>query len=180
MPRGATSAILVLLAVIFAGACGGGSGADVTAVDASATSPATSETTAQAQCPPDVTLPIPTRTCPTARDSGAGKLMGQFPQDGSPIVVVVGVSGAAPVCPIATCRGGCPEQTSITDFWAAENFASQTCVRDFISAVGGTATDERFWIVDALVATLTWDQIQVVATHPHVTSIEPNMGGPPP
>jgi hypothetical protein len=141
--------------------------------------PATSDTTAQAQCPPDITLPIPTRTCPATRDSGAGKLMGRLPQDGSPIVVMVSVSGAAPGCPIAAC-GGCPEPTSIYDYWAAENFASQKCVRDLITAVGGTVTDERFWIVDALIATLTWDQIQVVATRPHVTSIEPNETGSPP
>jgi hypothetical protein len=140
-----------------------------------------SETTAQAQCPPDVSLPIPTRICPAARESGTSKLMGQFPQDGSPIVVVVGVSGGAPVCDVGSCRdGNCPQQMAIWDYWAAENFASQRCVRDLIESVGGTSTPERFWIVDMLVATLTWEQIQAVATHPHVTSIEPNQGGPPP
>jgi hypothetical protein len=138
------------------------------------------ETTAQAQCPPDVSLSIPTRICPTAREPGAGKLDGQFAQDGSPIDVIIVVSGAATVCEIASCRGGCPEQTLVTDYWAAENFASQKCVRDLIDSVGGASTPERFWIVDAFVATLTWEQIQVVATHPHVVDIAPNLGAPPP
>jgi len=165
---------------IFAAA---GLAAVVTASCGSGVSPgasATSDVVAQTQCPPDVTLPIPTRTCPAARDSGTGKLQGTFPKDGSSVVVMVGVSGAAPVCAVPECRGGCPEQTALTDYWAAENFASQKCVRDMIAAVGGSATDERFSIVDAIVATLTWEQIQMVATHPHVVSIEPNAGGPPP
>jgi hypothetical protein len=141
----------------------------------------TSDVTAQTQCPPDVSLPIPTRTCPTAREPGASKLMGQFPQDGSPVEVIIQVSGAAPVCDIGSCRdGSCPQFMAITDYWEAENFASQKCVRDFIDAVGGTSTPERSWLVDMVVATLTWEQIQIVATHPHVTDIEPNIGNPPP
>jgi hypothetical protein len=140
-----------------------------------------SETTAQAQCPPDVSLPIPTRICPAARESGTSKLMGTFPEDGSPVVVVVQVSGGALVCDVGSCRdGNCPLQMATWDYWEGENFASQRCVRDLIASVGGTATSERFWLVDMLVASLTWEQIRTVAMHPHVTSIAPNQGGPPP
>jgi hypothetical protein len=140
-------------------------------------------TTAQEQCPPDVSLPIPTRTCPATRESGAGKIMGKFPTDGSAVVVLIGVSGAAPVCDVGSCReGNCPQQMAIWDYWAAENLASQKCVRDLVDSVGGSSSPEQLGFVDFFVATLTWAQIQTVATHPHVESISPSEGGgtPPP
>jgi hypothetical protein len=174
-------AVVVGSAALGAGSCGGGGAGSMTAAatvtDTSSASAV--EDVAQAQCPPDVILPIPPRVCPTSRDLGAGKLQGQFPKDG-PVDVMISVSGAAPVCAVPVCRGGCPAQTTLTDYWAAENFATQKCVRDLIDAVGGTSTPEQFWLVDALVATLTWEQIQIVATHPHVLEIDPNVGGPPP
>ena len=62
----------------------------------------------------------------------------------------------------------------------SENLESQRCVRDLIDDVGGSSDAESFWLVDAFVATLTWEQIQAVAASPQVVQIEPDSGGAPP
>jgi hypothetical protein len=60
------------------------------------------------------------------------------------------------------------------------NWEAQRCVRALIDAVGGTATGERFFIINVLIATLTWDQIQLVGAHPHVQQVQPTDEGSPP
>jgi hypothetical protein len=179
MARSVTLQVVVALVVLGVGACGGSPVPEMQASKVPA-----AETSPQAQCPPDLTAPIYVRMCPDARVSADGKVEpGSVPlleQPGAHDVIIM-VTGAAPTCAFPSCRdASCPAQDALTGYWAAENLASQKCVRDLITSVGGTSTDESFWLIDVLVATLTWEQIQVVATHPHVLDIESNQGGPPP
>lgn len=52
-------------------------------------------------------------------------------------------------------------------------------MRDLIIQVDGTIRPEIFWMVNLIVARLTWAQLQPVAAHPHVMSVELNSGGGP-
>ena len=73
----------------------------------------------------------------------------------------------------------CPELDSILDRLLAEHLASQRCIRELIASIGGAA-DPTALLGNSFAAMLTWEQIQVVAAHPHVTRIESNIGGPRP
>src|SRR5215831_2669459 len=77
----------------------------------------------------------------------------------------------------------CPNPTAQDQNYLEEwNWQSQACIRALIGQLGGQATDERFWIVDMIDATLTWSWIQAVGAHPNVMTIESNTpgGAPPP
>jgi hypothetical protein len=43
-----------------------------------------------------------------------------------------------------------------------------------------SATEEGFFIIDVVIATLTWSRIQAVGAHPHVQSIGPQQEDSPP
>jgi hypothetical protein len=125
--------------------------------------------------------------CPTERESIDGKI-------GSPeilgaaegaVPVIVGViNGAipeAPRCPDDR-AAQCPEREAFIAMWETQNLEAQRCVRALVTDVGGTASPETTWIINSFEATLTWEQIQAVAAHPHVRHIEPRDTGeiPPP
>ncbi len=138
-------------------------------------------------CPPDLGQPVPTRTCPTARESAGGKIsaedMRKLAQTTGPQRMDVGVRGGARICPLPECPSGqrtCSARDSYADRWQAENAEAQRCVRQLITAIGGRADAEVFWIVNHFFADLTWDQIQQVATHPDVENIQPSGDGTPP
>jgi hypothetical protein len=50
-------------------------------------------------------------------------------------------------------------------------------VPGLIAEIGGTASDERFWILHVVSAELSWQEIQVVTTHPDVESMGSAEGG---
>jgi hypothetical protein len=91
---------------------------------------------------------------------------------------MITVRGGAMVTPLPSCpeRGTtCAAAEATTNRWSSENRQSQKCVRELIVSLGGTPHAEVFWLVNDFVADLTWAQIQIVATHPDVVSIEPNV-----
>lgn len=137
-------------------------------------------------CPPNLTAPIPPTLCPAERVSAAGKigeaLQRQFTGDQmARFEVMILVAGGAHHCPLPACsQVPCAEREAWTARWSAENLESQHCVRALIESIGGTSSAEVFSIVNAFAATLTWSQIQTVASHPHVVQIDPATHDPPP
>ncbi|MCU0696017.1 MAG: hypothetical protein MUC96_05770 [Myxococcaceae bacterium] len=142
----------------------------------------------QPGCPPDLTKPIQSVTCPAARESIDGKLTNddrtRFSQAEATTKhgVVVLVRGGATICQLPTCPpppGVCAEMDALTSRWRAENAEAQRCVRDLISSSGGTADPDVLFLVNAVSASLTWSQIQTVAAHPHVLQVQGGGSGPP-
>jgi hypothetical protein len=137
-------------------------------------------------CPPDVSAPVPTVACTGAREAIDGKISdadrARFEAAGTATSdVLIGVRSGAQICPLDTCsKDPCPARDAVLSWWQAENLASQACVRALIADFGVTGVGDAFWLVDAFEAHLTWDQIQTVASHPHVRNIESNVGGGPP
>jgi len=124
-------------------------------------------------------------TCPTAQEPADGKITEadrmRFAAAGGSMTVIITVEGGAQSRPIPECRTEpCPERDAVINEMQAENLASQLCVRALIAGTGGTADPTSFWLINAFTATLTWDQIQIVAGHPDVLHIESNGGAPPP
>lgn len=130
-------------------------------------------------CHPDLESPIANPLCPDAREPIGNKISPEnqerFRASEAPNAVNIRVMGGALVCSLAGCTGACPDPEVVHARWIAENAAAQSCVRDLISGVGGTASDEVFWLVNAFSASLTWSQIQIVATHPHVLRVDSNL-----
>jgi hypothetical protein len=130
-------------------------------------------------CPLDFSQPIVAPECPTRREDGSRKLdatlaklranagtMGVLP-------ISITVQGGATVCPAPPCPSGderCPEVELQFAYYEAQNRAAQTCVRSFIVELGSTVNGQPTWI-NVLSANLTWQQIDQLATHPHVVSI---------
>jgi hypothetical protein len=137
-------------------------------------------------CPPDITAPIPSVDCTSATDSGDGKISdaarATFEAASGPLEVLITVRSSTVICPLPNCSAEpCAGDDAIIAYWTSENLESQRCVRGLITDLGGSSDAQSFWLIDAFVATLTWDQIQAVATSPEVVSIEPNsVGAPPP
>jgi hypothetical protein len=138
-------------------------------------------------CPPDLTKPIPVAVCPAERTAISGKMSEEdqllFSSGGTmPHDVMIQIAGGAHHCPLEECPDpqSCPARDAVLARYQAENQESQRCVRALIESEGGMSSPEVFWIVNAFAATLTWEQIQVVATHPHVISIDSNAPAPPP
>ena len=97
-----------------------------------------------------------------------------------PAGVMIGVRGGAMVCMLPPCMTRpCATAESWSQRWQEENRASQRCVRELIAQIGGTAIPDVFG-VNFVAAKLTWSQIQEVAAHPHVSSIEGDGSGTPP
>ena len=106
----------------------------------------------------------------------------RFEAAGGSMVVLISVEGGAQVGPLPACPTdrSCPERDAAISRMEQENLASQRCIRELIASTGGTADPTTLWIINAFTATLTWDQIQIVAAHPQVIHIESNGGQPPP
>ena len=124
-------------------------------------------------------------TCPTAQEPADGKITEadrmRFAAAGGSMTVIITVEGGAQSRPIPECRTEpCPERDAVINEMQAENLASQLCVRALIAGTGGTADPTSFWLINAFTASLTWDQIQIVAGQPDVLHIESNGGAPPP
>jgi hypothetical protein len=136
-------------------------------------------------CPLDPTAAIPQPTCDDTREPSTNKWSSAAEKvwraEAGPHTVLLSIGGGRQVCELPRCaaedRGSCPEVQDYMHYLEEWNWQSQQCVRALIAEVGGEATDERFWLVNTLVAKLTWEQIQAVAKHPHVLSIANNAGG---
>jgi hypothetical protein len=137
-------------------------------------------------CPPDYSAPIPERECPDEREMGHDKLAPSLEnrrQDPGPHEVAVSVTGAAVMCPAPDCPtppNPCPEWDRMTERRVAENLASQRCVRELVTSLGGEIAEDLPDFANFFIALLTWPQIDALAEHPHVHHIEPNQGDAPP
>jgi hypothetical protein len=127
-------------------------------------------------------------TCPTTQEASDGKITdadrARFEATSGSMVVIITVAGGGsstslPACP-ADRTQPCPERDATISQIETENLMSQGCVRALIAGIGGTADPTTLWLIDAFTATLTWDQIQMVAAHPDVIHVESNGGTPPP
>jgi hypothetical protein len=138
-------------------------------------------------CPRVLTEPVPAPECTDERESPAGKWSEQnealWSSTPGPHEVGLAIRGGAEACPLPACPprpNPCPSSEREYEYLKEWNQQSQRCVRDLIAAVGGTATDEVLVIVNAIWGSLTWEQIQIVAEHPHVERISSNAPQPPP
>lgn len=130
-------------------------------------------------CPPDLTAAIPIIACTDERESIDGKIdaarLPELEAATSPIDVDIMVSGGAPSCPEAACSTPpCADSSEPPSWMSAMNMASQYCVRDLITSLGGASNPEVNWLVDSFEASLTWEQIQAVAAYPTVTQVVPD------
>lgn len=141
-------------------------------------------------CPPDYDSPVVPRECPLTTESIDGKFAPEdapatWEQSTAPHTVLLSVERERRLCPAPQCPADrtveCPELTRYLERNEEEAAASQSCVRALIVAIGGSATDEIFVAGNGIEAFLTWPQIQMVASHPHVVSItQTGLNTPPP
>lgn len=99
-----------------------------------------------------------------------------------PFDVLIAVRKNYTVCPQPACPGTarqCPERDKYDAWLERASEASQMCVKGLIEEVGGSVS-EFFTLGNGLSATLTWEQIQIVAAHPDVGSIASDEPAPPP
>lgn len=132
-----------------------------------------------AGCPPNYDEPVAQPTCPSAlTDPVEGKFTAAsraaWEASTEANEVVIAVRRTDPVCPRPACREPmqCPEASQYAARMQEEAAASQACVRALITSIGGTASPEIFTLGNSFPATLTWAQIQTVASHPHVVQID--------
>jgi hypothetical protein len=161
--------------------CGGAAG------DPTASTTGTSDSVELDSCPPDTTKPIPVTLCPAGNEPMAGKLspadLATLSASPHAVPVLVTVAGGADVCALPSCATStreCPTHDDAIVYWQRKNLASQRCVRERVAAIGGSTGGDPYWIVNSFEAVLTWPQIQLLATHPHVLSIEAGGTGAPP
>ncbi len=114
-------------------------------------------------------------------ESGDGKISDgdrmRFASAIGTVDVIISVRGGATPCTLDPCSAPpCPSRDSAINLWTAQNLATQRCVRELIAGIGGVAEPDTFWLINGFVATLSWAQIQTVATHPDVRLIESNGG----
>ncbi|MBL8954716.1 MAG: hypothetical protein JNK82_28320 [Myxococcaceae bacterium] len=142
----------------------------------------------QPGCPPDLTKPIPTVTCPAVTEPIDAKLSAddrrRFEQADATTKhdVVLQVRGGAKICRLPQCPpppAVCEAKDQLTTRWRDENAEAQRCVRDAITAAGATADADVLWLVNIVSASLTWAQLQAVAAHPHVLQVEAGGEAPP-
>jgi hypothetical protein len=137
-------------------------------------------------CPPDFDAPIIAPICSSETVSNTGKFSSEaaaiWQASTEPNEVIIAVRREHHLCPLPDCPGrtGCPERDRYLAWQDEMARASQACVRALIASIGGTASDEVFAVGNALPAFLSWGQIQTVAAHPDVLSMESNIGLPPP
>ncbi len=128
-------------------------------------------------CPPNCSEPVVPPVCPTTTEpldgkfSATSKAVWELSSGSNEVIIVV--RGRGDVCPLPDCPGReCPERTRYLARLHEETLASQSCVRALIASIGGTASPEAFDIGNSFPATLTWPQIQTVATHPQVAVVD--------
>lgn len=139
-------------------------------------------------CPPNYGQPVVPPVCPTGTEPIDGKFTAaskaEWQASVGPNEVLLAVPRSAPVCPRPACPGrtvACPEFDKYYARDAEEALAFQTCVRSLITAIGGTVSPEALAPgANAIAASLTWQQIQTVAAHPHVSGIDRAFEGTPP
>lgn len=138
-------------------------------------------------CPPVYDDPIPQSACDRPAEPFESKLTEEAIELWSsdptkPFDVLIAIRKNYTVCPIPACPGTarqCPESDKYNAWLERASEASQACVRELIEEVGGVSS-EFFTIGNGLSATLTWEQIQIVAAHPDVGSIAAELPDPPP
>jgi hypothetical protein len=133
-------------------------------------------------CPPDYDAPVASPECSSASDPTTNKFTAEAAAEwqaaSGPNEVIVGVRDDQPVCPAPACPGravDCPELDRYVSWTTKVAIASQSCVRELIVAIGGSASAEVH--TGSIAALLTWSQIQELVTHPEVVRIEPRFGG---
>lgn len=138
-------------------------------------------------CPPNYNAAVPVPECTSDVQAITGKFSAAaeagWQASTMPNEVVIAVRRGNSLCPLPACPGratACPELERYNARIAEEAKASQTCVRSLVATAGGTASDEVLTLGNALLATLTWQQIQTVAAHPDVQQISPRYGDAPP
>jgi hypothetical protein len=131
--------------------------------------------------------PVALPPCSTDPQPIAGKFTpaaeAQWRDSGVPNEVLLAIRREQELSPLPECldrAASCPERDRYLARETEVAKASQTCVRSLIASIGGAATDEVFVPGNAMVATLSWSQIQIVAAHPDVISIAPRFDGTPP
>jgi len=141
----------------------------------------------QPDCPPHYDSPVSTPQCSSRTEDIAGKFTAAsaaaWAVSSGANRVIVAVRRDKDLCPAPVCpdRGiDCPENARYWNRVAEETQASQSCVRALIATIGGTASSEVFVLGNGFPASLTWSQIQTVAAHPDVLSLERAEGGNPP
>lgn len=127
---------------------------------------------------------IPERQCPSefsdapqAKYSSQDAIRWQQTTGVTPVHILV--SDGAQVCPLPACGAGqrdCAAVQALVDYWTEQNRASQRCVRALLLELGGAADPEVRWSVNMIRVSLTWPQIQIVATHPHTVSVQAAPG----
>ncbi len=132
-------------------------------------------------CPPSYTAPNSQPSCDQTSEPFARKvtpdsvaLWSSEPTTAFEVLVAVAKNYVA--CPRPACPGTakqCPERDNYNAWLASASQASQTCVRHLISELGGISSAESFTLGNGFAATLTWAQIQAVASHPDVISVSP-------
>jgi hypothetical protein len=134
-------------------------------------------------CPLDTNAPIPKPQCSDVRESPEGKWSAadraRWQSSPDAQLVLLLLQGRQ-LCTFPGCPpmpNPCPEADSYVAYLEQWNWESQQCVRTLIHDVGGTASEERFWLVNSIAASLTWSQIQAVAAHPQVLSVESAQDG---
>jgi len=137
-------------------------------------------------CPPDYRAPVKLPECTTNIEPTGGKFSQadavEWQASGGPISVSIAIRREHDLCPPPECAddASCPERDRFYARLTDEARASQACVRSLIASIGGSVSDEVFFLGNGLSATLTWAQIQTVAAHPDVDSISGGTSGLPP
>lgn len=119
--------------------------------------------------------------CTEARESTVGKYdaaaEAHWRAATMPNFVLISLRRSLPLCAAPACNS-CPERDAFNERLIERFGEAQACVRNLIAAVGGSAAEEPSLAGDAFTALLTWDQIQVVAAHPDVGSIQAESVSP--
>lgn len=140
-------------------------------------------------CPPSYSEPSTAPVCEHVAEPLDGKLTEDAVElwsSSEPTVafdVLVGVRKNYVVCPRPACPGTARQCAELDEYisWIEQvSRASQTCVRALIDDLGGVPSDESFTLGNGFPATLTWAQIQAVASHPDVVSVSVTIFVPPP
>jgi hypothetical protein len=126
-------------------------------------------------CPPDTSVPPPARDCPSERVSGANKVddevWQQLDESAGPVQVILTINGGPKVCPLPECPDRtCPAREAELAYFDEQIIQSQRCVHALLETLGVTGY-EVLSLANAVSATLTRAQVEAVAEHPHVDSV---------
>lgn len=137
-------------------------------------------------CPEAHVNPPPKQTCNSERESSETKLSptdvkAWSAEPGASFDVLIAIQKNFQICPKPACPGArtsCPERDAYNKWLVEASLLSQECVKGFIEGLGGQVT-EQFTLGNGMAATLTWEQIAAVASHPDVISIVPSTSTTP-